>query len=78
MAQRLPFHPALTQGSDPSSPALGRKQGPALGPRWGGCRAHPPEAAAWRQVLPRLSGVLISKPADSTCSLLSEDTMLYN
>lgn len=40
--------------------------------------AHPPEAAAWRQVLPRLSGVLISKPADSTCSLLSEETMLYN
>lgn len=39
---------------------------------------HPPEAAAWRQVLPRLSGVLMSKPADSTCSLLSEETMLYN
>lgn len=38
---------------------------------------HPPAAAAWRQVLPNLSGVSISKPADSTCSLLNKDTMLY-
>lgn len=41
-------------------------------------RTHPPEAAAWRQVRPRLSGVLMSNPAESTCSLLSEDTMLYS
>lgn len=38
---------------------------------------HPPAAAAWRHVLPKLSGVSMSKPADSTCSLLNKDTMLY-
>ena len=41
-------------------------------------RTHPPEAAACRQVLPMLSGVFMSKPADSTCSLLRDDTMLYS
>lgn len=38
---------------------------------------HPPAAAAWRHVLPNVSGVSISKPADSTCSSLIKDTMLY-
>lgn len=32
-------------------------------------RTHPPAAAAWRQVLPSVSGVSIWKPADRTESL---------
>lgn len=38
---------------------------------------HPPAAAAWRQVLPRLSGVSIWKPAHRTESLLRVQIMLY-
>lgn len=41
------------------------------------CSTHPPAAAACRHVLPKLSGVSMSKPADSTCSLLNKDTTLY-
>lgn len=40
--------------------------------------SDPPEAAACKQVLPYSSGVLMSKPADSTCSLLIDSTMLYS
>lgn len=40
--------------------------------------SHPPEAAACRQVLPKLSGVFMSNPADSTCSLLIDETILYS
>lgn len=38
---------------------------------------HPPAAAAWRHVLPRLSGVSIWKPAHRTESLLRVQIMLY-
>lgn len=40
--------------------------------------SYPPEAAACRQVLPKLSGVFMSNPADSTCSLLIDETILYS
>ena len=48
------------------------------GAQTAGRGSYPPEAAACRQVLPKLSGVFMSNPADSTCSLLIDETILYS